>query len=125
MAGRLPGNATMLCLALAGMLFASGAPTAEAATSSINCKGASTIFGHRSGERGAPRIELVRSTSSEAGVEALLRRYGWERLIGEAEAVQLYRAVPGRYLVMAVSARGCHLAHQPLEESEARALQFK
>ena len=125
MVGSWPKGTTVFrllsILALSVVLLAPGIPAADAATS-INCKSASTIFGSTGGGRGGPRIDLLKSVTDPAGVEALLQRYGWERLIGEAAGVQLYRAIPSRYLLMAVSARGCHLASVSLEESEARAL---
>ena len=109
-------------LVLAFAFIASGIAATEAATS-LNCKSANTIFGHTGGGRGGLRVERLMNVTDPAGVEALLQRYGWENLAGEAAAVQLYRANSTRYLLMAASARGCHLASTPLEESEARALQ--
>jgi hypothetical protein len=108
-------------LVLAPAFLASGIAAADAATS-LNCKSASTIFGHTGGGRGGPRIERLMNVTDPAAVEALLQRYGWEDLAGEAAAVQLYRANSTRYLLMAVSARGCHLASTALEDDEARAL---
>lgn len=92
---------------------------AEAATS-FNCARASTVIGFTAAGRGV-RVELLWAVAEPAKLEALLRRFGWDALIGEASEVQLHYAAPSRYLLMAAR-KGCHLAHRYMEEAEAKAL---
>lgn len=95
-------------------------PAISDAATPLNCARASTIIGYTAAGRGV-RVELLRAVTEPARVAVMLRRYGWDHLIGEADAVQLNYAVPSRYLLMA-SRRGCHLAHLFVEESEAKSL---
>ena len=95
-------------------------PAQISAATSFNCAHASTVIGHTAAGRGV-RVELMWGVSEPAKLEALLRRYGWEHLIGQASAMQLHYAAPSRYLLMA-SRNGCHLAHVFLEEEQAKAL---
>jgi len=92
---------------------------AEAATL-FNCARASTVIGYTAAGRGV-RVDLLWAVTEPTRLEALLRRFGWEKLIGEANEVQLHYAMPSRYLLMATR-KGCHLAHRYIEEAEAQAL---
>jgi hypothetical protein len=108
-------------LILAGLAgLAALMPPPVAAATSFNCARASTIIGYTAAGRGV-RVELLWGVTEPAKLEALLRRYGWDRLIGEADAMHLNYAVPSRYLLMA-SKNGCHVAHVFLEEAQAKAL---
>ncbi len=102
--------------ALAGVVL----PIPSEAATSFSCARASTVIGHTAAGRGV-RVELLWVVTEPSRLEAMLHRYGWDHLIGEADAVQLNYAVPSRYLPMA-SRRGCHLAHSFLEEADAKAL---
>lgn len=109
-------------LSLAGLAALAGLiPSVPAgAATALNCARASTIIGYTQAGR-AVRVELLWGVAEPQRLEALLRRFGWDSHIGEADAVQLYYAAPSRYLLMATR-NGCHLANVFLEEAQAKAL---
>ncbi len=113
-------RSTILILAGLALVAASVPPEPANAAGSFNCTRAATIFGNSPGGRG-PRVQLVWRVAEPVRLEALLRRQGWEKQIGEADAIEISYTMPSRYLLMA-SRKGCRVAHVFLEEDDAKAL---